>query len=257
MKNWKLLILIIPISLLILWGVLSKYVHGTETANYNSIDQNYLSNNIPIDSILNKISTEDISKSFPFRLIAENVKLTNYENQKFILDFVEKKDSNQLSTIQEYLFIALSDSLLKNFQKKLDFEDLNTLTSLTNEVTSLYHYSQFDKKNSIVYEALFDYWMQFINQELEIIAQKKYWDKYSFEYRYISAICQQYNYNPSTGLNSTEKVLNNLAENKYGYLYYRFILRTTVYQKLGIAIAISILLFSLLFTIHSYFKKLK
>lgn len=257
MKNWKIVIILILISALFAWGKLSHYVHGTASKQYNQFSQNQVNNNIPIDSILNKISKKDISDNFPFALIAENINLSDYQKQKEILSYLENLDSNQFTKSQEYVFISLSDTLLKKLEIRLNFEDLNVLTSLTNEVTSLFYYSKYDLKNQIFYEALFDYWMQLINSKLETIANNNYWKKYSFEYKYISTVCQQFNYNPSTGLNSTEKVLDNLVENKYGYLFNRFILRTSTFQKIIGALFLSISIISLTFSVYYLIKKIR
>lgn len=257
MKIWKIALILLLTSALFTWGVLSYYVHGTASNQYPLISQNYSNHQISTDSIINSISKENISDHFPFKSIAENIQLSDYQKQRDILNFLEKLDSNQYSRSQEYLFFALSDTLLKTLQNTQDLDDLNVLTSLTNEITSLFYYSKQDIKNEIFYEALFDYWMLFINHQLESVVNNNYWEKYSFEYRYISTISQQFNYNPSTGLNSTEKVLNNLSENKYGYLFNRFILRTTIYQKIGIAFALSIIILSFWYSLSTIIKKTK
>lgn len=240
------------------WIILSSYVHGNDTADYRQVQNFYDDENIiPFDSLLNRISHQNSTEHFPYHLIAQTIPLTDYRKQKALLDHLKEASAPDNERFMSNMFVALSDSLLAVYQERLNFEDLNTLLSLTNDVKGLHYYAAADTNYQIVYDALFHYWMQFINQKLESVADKNYWSKYSFEYKYIYTVSEQYYYNPSIGLGNAEKVLDNFADNKYGYLFNRLLLRTSILQKTGLLIVISTIVLSLLFTIYTLLKSPK
>lgn len=257
MKKWIIPVIITLLTLVVAWSFLSYYLHGREQADDQQVQRLHHTAEVPVESITQKINRKNYSDHFPYRLIADNISLRDYRKQQALLNYPEISDTIADTDFQEHVFTALSDTLKSIYLQRLDFNDLSTLKSLTDEVTGLYYFAQSDDKHRIVYESLFDYWMQFINQQLEAIATKNYWNKYTFEYRYISSVCQQFNYNPSTGLSSPEKVLYNLSENRYSYLLNRFILQTTFLQKTIFFCLISMVIFCFFFTLHTLTKSKK
>lgn len=257
MKKAAIILLILLLVATTGWMILSAYIHGNNTSDYRQIQNFYDSDTIPFENVLNRISKQNDTESFPYHIIAQTIPLSGYRKQKVLLDHLKKAGAPDDERFMGDVFVALSDSLLAIYQEKLNFEDLNTLMSLTNDVSGLHYYGQADTTYQILYEALFHYWMQFINQKLESVAGKNYWSKYSFEYKYIYTVSEQYYYNPSIGLSNAEKVLDNLSDNRYGYLFNRWMLRTSLLQKAGLLIVISTIVFSILFTIYTLIKSPK
>ncbi len=254
MKKWIIPVIITLLTVIAIGVFLSYYLHRNDQNDYRQVQRFYNSSTISADSIVQKIRNKNSYENFPYRLIAENISLSNIEKQQELLKYVQYSDSLIDNNFQELIFIALSDTLKKVYEQSIDLNDLNTLLSLTNEVSGLYPMTLANQKNKIFYQALFDYWLQRIIQNLEHIAQSHYWSKYTFEYKYISTVCEQYNYNPSTGLSSAEKVLDNFADNRYSYLFNRFVLQTTLLQKTILFIILTFVTSCVLFTIYTLLK---
>ena len=106
----------------------------------------------------------------------------------------------------------------------------DSLSKLMMNVEGFKYYARMPGPNQDLYSGLYQYWMSEISNRLDKYAQTNPDLKYNFKFRYLRAKCTENKYIPAPKITEFEKVVNNIADSKYSYLYRR-IWSTTLINK--------------------------
>jgi len=198
------------------------------------------------EKYLKKIDTNNIKATFPYRIYIDSA---NYDDLNCI-----KRDVNILNSIStkdtlsnlELFYIALSDTLKNKQSSKFNAYNPDSLYSVIQWAEKYNYYSLIDKKNEILYKAIYDYWINIISNKLEDYYKENNALKYDYKFKYLITKCAEKGYSSSIGSTNFEKILINIGENKWSYLLNRFWNGTGLFFKLP-------LFLFLLITLYGYY----
>lgn len=246
----------ILLFLLIVWGVIATNVNSENEAELKAkIVHRSTTSSIPPD-LLAKLSLYAKGEDkFPYYEVAKEVGIANLSKLTLMLEELEKSLPNNSSKYQQDVFYALSDTIIK-----LEMVNLQSLASINDIIlrsTAYHHASQMDKGNEILFEVLFNFWMSAALSATDEIVSQNYWQKYGVDYRVIKKVSSTYNYHSSVGYNDVEKIILNVGDSKYGYIYYKFIVRTSLLQKFVLTIFSFFFLIISLYGLYAIVQKIK
>lgn len=200
------------------------------------------------------VNSMDLTEKVQFKF--HHIPLSDISLQTKVLDKIEG-DYSEKHSVYELFYANMTDSLLQFYQKAVDFYQIQELKILTEELYSVAVMSTVEGKYHLVYKAILDFWMQFIFEQLQVIVQQDESLKYTYEYQFIQDFGERFQYQSFEKLSNSEKVIDHFSQNKWFYLWDRFLLRTTIGQKSILAIVSIGFLFSVFYTMIHLFKRRK
>ncbi len=168
-------------------------------------------NGIPKDSLLTQFPYADYLDSVDMR------DLSAISRDIQILDTVTGDHFTSLSI----LMLAYTDSLLPRISKKLTTFNGDSLSLFMMNVEGYKYYARVPGPNQDLYGGLYQYWMSEISNRLDKYTQEDPNLKYNFKFRYLSAKCKENKYGVAPKVTESEKIVNNIADTKWDYLYKR------------------------------------
>lgn len=160
-------------------------------------------------------------------------------------DYIKSKNLNNQTTLS-------NDLALLKVKTKSDFESNNTLiTALTEklypEIWStdldtinqiMVWVDQLSFKESNIKEPISLYWYNHFSNHLSNLEGQNPNSKYGFKYRYLAQQCRKKQFLVNTGNSNFEKIILNLIDQNWTYLFKRFWFSTSVIFKITLLIGI-------------------
>lgn len=202
---------------------------------------------------LNGLSDSNLINTFPYKVYLDSINIYDViDIKKSTLEIDTVSKDNMLS--QQIVSIALTDSLLRVTKNKYVRYNSDSLILLMQWVEKFKNYGDIDKQNKTLYQAIHDFWMNVITNNLTDLCKHDYWLKYDYKFKYLSSRLEEKGFNTTVGFNDAEKVLNNIIENNYSYLVDRFISRTSIFIKIFFLFAITLTIYGY-YCIYKFHKK--
>ena len=197
-----------------------------------------------IKRLLPDSNNVDLITHFPYRKYIDEA---NYENVKMIkrdIAIIESASKNDPMASQKILSLALTDSLLPKIKNKFSTYQPDTLVAFMQWVESFKYFAQYEEAYEPFYSSVYSYWVTFIANKLDEYSKTDANIKYQFKYRFIAGKCKENKFNVSPTPSEIEKIVNNVVESKWAYLYKR-LWSASLIQKIAF-------LFFGIFTITAY-----
>jgi len=171
------------------------------------------------------------------------IDLTTYDSLSFnnfpYNDYIKSRDLNNQKTLN-------NDLLILKGKTKSDFESNNILvTALTKELYPkiwstdldtinqiMVWVDQLNFKDSDIEDPVSLYWYNQFSSHLSNLAKLNPNSKYEFKYRYLSQRCNEKLVLVNTGNSNFEKVILNIIDQNWSYLFNRFWFSTSVLFKI-------------------------
>jgi hypothetical protein len=218
-----------------------------ETSSNADVDLSAWLSGIPKDSIL---------FSFPYRRYTSKVEISDINAINRDIQILDTLSGDHYTSLSIFL-LAYTDSLLPQLQTKLKEFNADTLSKLLMGIEGYKHYAKLPGANQDFYGGMYHYWMDEISNRLDKYSKVDPNLKYNFKFRYLSEKCNENNYVVAPKVTESEKIVNNIADSKWSYLYKR-IWSTTVAKRIlffSIFILTILAYISLSKTFFTKFKK--
>jgi hypothetical protein len=192
-----------------------------ETPTNTDVDLSAWLSGMPKDSILS---------AFPYRRYTSKVEISDINAINRDIQILDTLSGDHYTSLSVFL-LAYTDSLLPQLQAKLKEFNADTLSKLLMDIEGYKHFAKLQGANQDFYGAMYQYWMSEISNRLDKYS-KEYPDlKYNFRFRYLSSKCKENKYGVAPKVTESEKIVNNIADSKWSYLYQR-IWSTTVGKRI-------------------------
>ena len=205
--------------------------------------------------LIKDIGPEHLSDSFPYSEYLNHVSLNDVNN---IHENLIEIDSFVHDPIpgQKILSLALTDSLFSHTAKRYDNYDADSLIIFMQTIESFKYFSKFPGNYQTFYDVVYTWWMSKISNLLDNFSKVKPNLKYSFKYRFLAGKCKENLFNVSPMVDEVEKVVNNISEQKWSYLYKR-IWNAPVILRVVLFIAVIITILAYITFFRTLVKKIK
>lgn len=175
---------------------------------------------------------------------------------------------NRLNTINLYESDSLTQALIietyttkieKYFESQLNNYNPELLISLLHWAAKMYDCQDVLRENEYrVFRVVSNYWLNQISDRLYVYHANNPSIKYRFDFKYIVAICQARGFFPPIGYSTSEKLVNYLIEQRFGYILSRLWYSTNWFFKGSFALFLTVVIYALYsFFIHAFDKIFK
>jgi hypothetical protein len=203
-------------------------------------------NGIPKDSLLTQ---------FPYDAYLESVDMADLSAISRDIQILDTVTGDHFVSLSIFM-LAYTDSLLPRISKKLATFNGDSLSLFMMNVEGYKYYARMPGPNQELFGGLYHYWMSEISNRLDKYTNKDPDLKYNFKYRYLSAKCKENKYVVAPRVTESEKIVNNVADTKWDYLYKR-IWSAPPMKRLFIFFLFTFTIITYLITFIQIFKKLK
>lgn len=183
-----------------------------EESSEHNIDINEWVKGIPKDSILAR---------FPYSQYLDAVDMIDLKSITRDIQIMDTVTGDHFTSLSIFI-IAYTDSLLPRLSKKISVFNGDTLSLFMMDLEGFKYYARMPGPNQDFYSAIHQYWMSNLSNSLDNYTQIEPNLKYNFKYRFLAAKCRENKYGVAPRVTESEKIINNIADSKWNYLYQRF-----------------------------------
>ncbi len=188
--------------------------------------------------------------SFPYSIYLDSVNYCDIQSIQKNLVLLDSLNPGNSSVNQHVIAIALTDSLWSKIDNSLINYNPDSLILLVQWAEKFNHYKDYDLSKAKLYRVIYKFWTNVIANQLRTYYDNKPNHKYDFKFNYLTAICQSKNLAPPIGNTDFEKIIHNLINKNFSYLFSKFWHDTGVVYKLIVLIFGSV-------TVYGYYRIFK
>jgi len=212
--------------------------------------------NVPsILRFIQKSNPADVAASFPYGPFLESTSFCNLRNIQNDLKIIDSCFKENPNSGREIYIKALTEKLEERISPSFIHYNPDSLITLIQWVVKFDAYKDLDDNNARIYKIIFRHWMNFISNRLGKYYEDNSAIKYDFKFRYLTAICQSKKYAPPLGDSKTEKVVTNLIDQKWAYMFNRFWNGTGPMFKLFVSLGLLVTLYGFFCIFKTHSKK--
>jgi hypothetical protein len=199
--------------------------------------------------------------------------ITGFNYKEFLLEnsFIEPFDLdrqlNELDTlilmhdtiIEKVIFNALAFESYNACKDSLQLSNPDFVFKKLKWAENLQNNSLMSMKNGLLFSRVSDFWLQRISDELQKEVSDNYNKKYSFDYLYLTSRLGENKYFSGVKNSDSEKVIQNMFDGKYSYIWSRFTAKNILFQTVVfvvMALCLSIFVMGII-SVYNLIKKRK
>ncbi|MCP4521976.1 MAG: hypothetical protein GY827_09860 [Cytophagales bacterium] len=193
-------------------GFLILSVDNTEFKDV--IIQNYQEERLDISAL--SYDTNDVYNSFPYKEFLQKI---NHADVRAISKYEEEltQRAGNPFVSQSVLSQALTNKL--HLERTRDLDTLNAILVWAdkykvNEANS--------SSNALMYKSIHSHWYNYVANHLDELSKEKSSIKYDFKFRYLIRKCNENKFEVMGETSKIEKVVTNVIDQRWSYLFYRF-----------------------------------
>jgi hypothetical protein len=248
--NYKFLFFVLFISNTVLVGLLLPTVLDDKTVLLPTERDELVGRNLNFHQDLHGIAKDSIKVYFPYTRYLNSY---NYLNVKSIISDLNQLDSlvGDKMMVREMISAVLTDSLNQR-NKWLMKTNLDSLNYRLQWAEKFKNYAETDPsyENQLLFQSIYDYWLSKIAGNLSEYSSNNDNAKFNFQFRYLTAKCNEKRYNVPVKVSALDKVIQNLLGNKWIHLFEASWNQASIVQKVILGILILFTLFTYFFTIR-------
>lgn len=200
----------------------------TDNENFKSVTLFTKATNNPNHELIDLTTYESLSlESFPFNDYIKNTDLQDQTTLDNDLEILKAKTNNDFLS-NNILVTALTEKLYSQIWST----DLDTINKIMVWV------DQLNFKESDIEVPINLYWYNHFSNHLSKLAKQNPNSKYGFKYRYLAQRCNEKLVLVNTGNSNFEKVILNIIDQNWSYLFNRFWFSSTVIFKIILLVGI-------------------
>jgi hypothetical protein len=256
--NYKLAFFLLSTCLVILLGLVLPSLIDDKQELLPAEKNNFVENRFDFHDALKGVSSNSAKSTFPY---TQYIKSTNYHDAKNIQSDLKILDSllGDKMLVREIVSIALTDSLYYRDFSTIEKLNLDSLNYTLQWAEKFKHYGEADasSENQLLFQSIYDFWMSKIAKNLSEYSEYNSGAKFNFQFRYLTAKCNEKRYNVSVKVTSLEKVIQNLLGNKWAHLFEASWNQASLLQKVICGFMIVFTIVTYVFTLKGLFKSKK
>jgi len=254
-NKYKYLFLIIIVVNVILAGLIVPQLINDKQVMLPAENNNSAGKTIDFKFTTVGINKDSYKTQFPYSLYLNS---SNYQEVKTLQKDLVALDSliQDKWIVREFILNVLTDSLNNRIFKVSAKANLDSLNSILQWAEKFKYYGEADPiyENQILFNSIHSYWLEKISKHLSEYSEKNENAKFNFQFRYLTAKCNEKRYNVSVKVSSVEKVIQNVLENKWAHLFEASWNQASLNQKILIFMLLFITLVSYVLTIKYLLK---
>jgi len=196
-------------------------------------------NGYDLHSAIKGVNKDSITSLFPYE---DYLKSVNYQEAKTIQKDLVILDSlvGDKMVVRGLISAVLTDSLYNRNFTEVDNVNLDSLNYRLQWAEKFKFYSEADpsSENQLLFQSIYDFWLNKISRILSEYSENNVNAKFNFEFRYLTAKCNEKRYNVSVKVSPLEKVIQNILGNSWAHLFEASWNQASLMQKIIIAILI-------------------
>lgn len=185
----------------------------------------------------------------------------------FVEPFDLDRQMNELDTIttihdtiiENVIFKALAIESYNYCKDSMNLSNPDFVFKKLKWAESLQNNSLMSARNGLLFSRVSDFWMQKISDKMQKEVSVDYNKKYSFDYLYLSSRLGENKYFSGVQNSDFEKVIQNMFEGRYSYIWSRFTSKSIAFQSLifvGLALCLTVFVMGLI-SVYNVVKKRK
>lgn len=191
------------------------------------------------------LNKSNLKEAFPYKMYidsADYCEIKSIQKHLQILNFINPDAKEN----QKILVKALTNNLEEKLSSKFKTYNPDTMIMLLQWVNKFQYYKDIDTTNLKFYRMVHRHWYNYVSNKLGQYHDSSPNLKYDYKFKYLVSACQSQNYPPDIRNSSTTKIIDNVVNSKWAYLFKRFWDGTGLLFKLMLSTII-------LFTFYSYY----
>lgn len=197
-----------------------------------------------LNHYLTRVDASNISQKFPYKAYLDSANWCNIQTITSDLELMDKTNGDT-ELNRDVMAQALTETLELRLQKSLQDFNPDSLIFLLQWAGRFNNYQELDEKNAQLYRRVHRYWFNLVSNKMGQYAEQHSSLKYNFKFKYIVASCHSKMFSPPIGYSGSEKIINNLIEQNFAYLFNRFWYSTGIVYKLVALVIITFCFYAL------------
>jgi hypothetical protein len=243
-------------TILVLYLAYRLVAMGPETQFSLGSDEYEEQEFIDIARCLDKISADQILVKFPVELYLTYSNYKEIEKLSADLDAVDSTFNAPILVTESLFYSILADSLISNFKSEFSSYNPDFLLDRLIWAREFLIYSEVYPARRVLFKAIYSSWMDKISNSLSTYLEENSNLKHQFSYKFLHTECSLANYQTPLGLSKSEKIVDNLIQSKYKYIWDRFWFSTGWLSKLFVVFFLCATLLCYYWTLKSLAKHL-
>jgi len=235
--KYLFLILTAILSGLIIW-LLFLVLRTDYSINIPAEKECSSDNDFNLSSHLSNWDSLNFSGSFPYTIYLDS---SDKCDVNAIAGYLAAMDSvnSDYSNNRQIISIALTDSLQSRINSSFNRYNPDSLILMMQWAEKFNQYKEFDRSNAKLYRVIYKHWLSFTANKLGEYYESNPKCKYDFKFNYLCAVCQSKNFSVPVGNTNSEKIIFNMLNKNYAYLFSKFWYDTGfIYKLLMLLIAV-------------------
>lgn len=170
------------------------------------------------------LNDSNLNNYFPHKLYinSDNWKSVSKVNED--LNYLHSVNANKFQNFN----VLINDITVNN--KYWHYNNLDTLNLLVEWAETFNIENNIYPQNSTAFKAIHNYWMGIVAKSLDSLISSNYNIKFDFRVKYLRQRCIQTTHGTGTGEDDITKIVNNIIERKWHYLFIDRIWNSTTIQ---------------------------
>lgn len=244
---------LVSIALLILFTFLALKPKSDD--DIPTWDEGQMTIGIDIKHLISGVPKDSLVSQFPYRQYISKVQLKDIAQITHDIYVVDSVSGSEFVGLSIFLS-AFTDSLKEVVKHRISTFNPDTLLLFMMDVEGFKYYARVPGPNQLFFSGVYQYWMSELSNYLDRYAKDNPDIKYNFKYRLLVAKCKENKYGPSPKVDETEKIIHNIAESKWGYLYQR-LWSIPIEKRIVIVLLFALTLYAYLHTFITILHKFK
>jgi len=170
---------------------------------------------------LHNIDKSKFKQTFPYDIYIDSANYCDINSILYDLKLMNLINPDAKAN-RRILAKALTEKLEEKNKNLFNNYNPDGLIMILQWVNKLNHYKDIDTANIKLYRIIHRYWYNYVSNKLSQYNDDNSNLKYGFKFKYLLSTCQSNNYPPDIRFSNTAKVIDNVINNKWAYLFKRF-----------------------------------
>ncbi|WP_210466839.1 hypothetical protein [Rufibacter roseolus] len=208
-----------------------------------------------LEAALLKVDKQKLIKSFPYEAYLKGGNICDVNAISRNISAMDSVFPGDPLLNQQILSIALTHKLEERIKPSFKGFNPDSLIQVLQWAEKFNAYAEIDQSKAMFYQVIYGHWMNFISNTLRQAYKEDPSIAYDYKFKYINSRCKEKQFGTPITFTNTEKVVNNLVESKWAYLFSKFWHDTGFAGKLAAFSCLAFILFPYMLSLRQSNRK--